>query len=66
MPAWLQLEVDARPLALEVARAARLAGVGGRGSKKEPALNRARTDDLRLIRATRYQLRYESGWAHSV
>eukprot|EP00960_Hanusia_phi_P066114 766312-Hanusia_phi.AAC.4 len=24
------------------------------------ALNRARTDDLRLIRATRYQLRYES------
>ncbi len=28
--------------------------------KKEGALDRARTDDLRLIRATRYQLRYES------
>ena len=26
----------------------------------EGALDRARTDDLRLIRATRYQLRYES------
>ena len=28
--------------------------------KIEGALDRARTDDLRLIRATRYQLRYES------
>ena len=28
--------------------------------KYEGALDRARTDDLRLIRATRYQLRYES------
>ena len=28
--------------------------------KTEGALDRARTDDLRLIRATRYQLRYES------
>ena len=27
------------------------------------ALDRARTDDLRLIRATRYQLRYESAVA---
>ena len=30
------------------------------GKKIEGALDRARTDDLRLIRATRYQLRYES------
>ena len=29
-------------------------------TKIEGALDRARTDDLRLIRATRYQLRYES------
>ena len=29
-------------------------------TKIESALDRARTDDLRLIRATRYQLRYES------
>ena len=29
-------------------------------AKWEGALDRARTDDLRLIRATRYQLRYES------
>ena len=30
------------------------------GQNHPHALDRARTDDLRLIRATRYQLRYES------
>ena len=35
-------------------------GKDDKKKKRDGALDRARTDDLRLIRATRYQLRYES------
>ena len=35
-------------------------GKDDKKKERDGALDRARTDDLRLIRATRYQLRYES------